>query len=90
VPYCSPDRVQRDFPESGDFEIYVDMELYSLDAYSPERARLETVYIVKGSKYVVGVYADETLGLAADTGTCKTCPNGATVCGHNPRCPKGG
>lgn len=84
--HCRPGQMEKELPAEGQFELFVDGDLYAMDAYSPDRVRLETVYVVVGSKYVVGVYADETLAVAAETGTCRTCPNGTTVCGHNPRC----
>ena len=74
-------------------DIDVDGDAYVLDARSPGGARLQNVYVVVGSKYVIGVYeegvedAQGVLKLAAAAqGTCITCPNGATLCGHNPRC----
>jgi hypothetical protein len=91
--YCAPGRTKKDLPGKGDFTIDVDGDTYRLNARSPGGARLQNVYVVVGSKYVIGVYeegvedAEGVLRLATkDQGTCITCPNGATLCGHNPRC----
>ena len=86
--YTEPGAARRDFPDEGIFEIEVDTEVYELDAFSPDSARLEKVYVVVGSKYVIGVYKHTDVRVAATIGDCVTCPNGATKCGYNPRCPR--
>lgn len=94
TPYCSPDQVEKELPDSGPFTVEVDGLVYTLDASSPGGASLETVYVVIGSTYVLGVYeAEEGVDVrgfaeAEAAGQCVTCPNGAVVCGYNPRCPK--
>ena len=49
--------------------------------------RLMKVYVVVGSKYVIGVYSDGTAARGGKICDCETCSNGATVCGCPPRCP---
>lgn len=49
--------------------------------------RLTKVFVVVGSKYVIGVYDDGIAARGEVICACQTCSNGATVCGCPPRCP---
>ena len=86
---CAPGvlRMVKELPSEGLFSIDIGEGTYELATMSPRRAKLKTVYVVVGSTYVIGLYDDETMAAAGETGTCIRCAKtGAIVCGHNPSC----